>query len=45
MKDQRTDYLHNNAVESGAEDNPADYLYSRAKDYYTKEKGLLQAIL
>jgi len=45
MIEQRLDYLHNNPVESGAVDFPANYLYSSAKDYYTDEQGLLPVIL
>ena len=45
MINQRLDYLHNNPVEAGIVEKPEDHLYSSAKDYYTKEKGLIPVIL
>ena len=39
---QKTNYIHQNAVEAGIVSKPEDYLYSSAKDYYlTKKCGLL----
>jgi putative transposase len=39
---QKTNYIHQNAVEVGIVSKPEDYLYSSAKDYYlTKKCGLL----
>ncbi len=39
---QKTNYIHNNAVEAGLVERPEDYLYSSAKDYVlTKKCGLL----
>jgi putative transposase len=40
MKQQRMDYLHNNPVEAGFVEEPAQYLYSSAIDY-SGGKGLL----
>jgi hypothetical protein len=34
-------YMHNNPVESGLVVKPEDYLYSGARDYVGKGKGLL----
>ncbi|MCB0497326.1 MAG: transposase [Cyclobacteriaceae bacterium] len=37
---QRIDYIHNNPVKAGFVDNPADWLYSSARDYEDR-KGLI----
>lgn len=37
---QRLDYIHNNPVEAGFVDNPADWVHSSARDYEDR-KGLL----
>ena len=43
---QKTNYIHNNAVEAGIVEKPEDYLYSSAKDYVlTKKCGLLDVVL
>lgn len=34
-------YMHNNPVESGLVEKAEDYLYSNARDYVGKIKGLL----
>ncbi|MDB5110591.1 MAG: transposase, partial [Mucilaginibacter sp.] len=34
-------YIHNNPVTAGIVENPEEYLYSSAKDYYG-QKGLLE---
>ena len=39
--DQKLDYLHDNPVAEGIVDSPEQYLYSSARDYYGKGKGLL----
>ena len=42
---QKTNYIHNNAVEAGIVEKPEDYLYSSAKDYVlTKKCGLLDVV-
>jgi len=38
---QKLDYIHNNPVVSGIVENPEEYLYNSAKDYYGL-KGLLE---
>ena len=43
---QKTNYIHNNAVEAGIVEKPEEYLYSSAKDYVlTKKCGLLEVVL
>ena len=42
---QKLDYLHNNPVAAEIVDEPEDYLYSSARDYYTKKKGYLDVVL
>ena len=37
---QRIDYIHNNPVKARYVDNPADWLYSSARDYEDR-KGLI----
>ena len=41
---QKLDYIHNNPVEAGIVENPEDYLYSSARDYYGLP-GLIDMIL
>ena len=42
---QKTNYIHNNAVEAGIVEKPQDYVYSSAKDYFlTKKCGLLDVV-
>lgn len=41
---QKLDYIHCNPVEAGIVDNPAEYVYSSARDY-ADNKGLLDIIL
>jgi putative transposase len=42
---QKTNYIHQNAVETGLVEKPEDYLYSSAKDYHlTKKCGLLDVV-
>ena len=39
---QKTNYIHQNAVEAGIVEKAEDYLYSSAKDYFHAKKcGLL----
>lgn len=38
---QKLNYIHNNPVTAGIVENPEEYLYSSAKDYYG-QKGLLE---
>ena len=38
---QKMNYMHNNPVDSGLVEKPEDYLYSSARDYVGKGKGLL----
>lgn len=42
---QKLEYLHYNPVEAGLVDLPEAYLYSSARDYYTKRKGLIEVKL
>ena len=39
---QKMNYMHNNPVESGLVEKAEDYLYSSARDYVGKGKGLLE---
>jgi len=39
---QKMNYMHNNPVEAGLVEKPEDYLYSSARDYIGKGKGLLE---
>jgi len=41
---QKLDYIHNNPVLSGVVENPEEYLYSSAKDYYGL-KSLLEIMM
>ena len=41
---QKLDYIHNNPVLAGIVENPEDYLYSSARDYYGL-KGLIDILL
>lgn len=38
---QKLDYIHNNPVAAEIVDEPEEYKYSSARDYYTKRKGYL----
>src|SRR5688572_1501061 len=40
--DQKLRYIHYNPVVEDIVENPEDYLYSSARDYYTDRKGLLE---
>ena len=42
---QKLDYLHMNPVVAEFVDEPEHYWYSSARDYYTKQKGLLNVEL
>jgi len=39
---QKLDYIHNNPVTDEIVDEPEEYRYSSARDYYTKRKGYLE---
>jgi len=39
---QKMNYMHNNPVASGLVEKAEDYLYSSARDYVGKGKGLLE---
>ncbi|HEY5823668.1 MAG TPA: transposase [Cyclobacteriaceae bacterium] len=45
MTKQKMDYIHNNPVAAEIVDEPGEYLFSSARDYYTKKKGYLQLVL
>ncbi len=45
MTRQTMDYIHNNPVAAEIVDEPAGYLFSSARDYYTKKKGYFQLVL
>lgn len=34
MAHQKLDYIHNNPVEAGFVNNPEDFIYRSARDYY-----------
>jgi putative transposase len=40
--DQKLDYIHSNPVKAGLASRPEDYLFSSARDYHGKTKGLLE---
>jgi putative transposase len=42
---QKLDYIHNNPVADEIVDEPGDYLFSSARDYYTNKKGYLDLVL
>jgi putative transposase len=42
---QKLNYIHNNPVKAGFVEFPHEYLYSSARDYYGKKKGLLDISL
>ncbi|GAB1445062.1 transposase [Flammeovirgaceae bacterium] len=42
MLQQKLDYLHDNPVVAEIVDEPEEYRYSSARDYYTKKKGPLE---
>ncbi|MBN2016116.1 transposase [Candidatus Dojkabacteria bacterium] len=35
----KLDYIHNNPIKKGYVDEPCDWVYSSARDYYTKERS------
>jgi hypothetical protein len=39
---QKLDYLHNNLVADEIVDEPEEYRYSSARDYYSNKKGYLE---
>jgi putative transposase len=39
---QKLDYVHNNPVVDEIVDEPEEYRYSSARDYYTNKRGYLQ---
>ena len=41
----KLNYIHENPVAAEFVQNPQDYLYSSARDYYCDEKGLLEVSL
>ena len=43
--EQKLNYLHENPVAAEIVENPGDYLYSSARDYYCDRKGLLEVSL
>ena len=44
MLQQKLDYLHDNPVVAEIVDEPEEYRYSSARDYYTKKKGPLEIV-
>jgi putative transposase len=42
---QKLDYIHRNPVTAGFVENPEDWLYSSAKNYYTTDLPILEVIL
>lgn len=42
MRDQQFDNIHTNLMEAGFVYRPEEYIYRRAKDYFTNEKGLIK---
>jgi hypothetical protein len=44
MLQQKLDYLHDNPVVAEIVDEPEEYRYSSARDYYTKKKGSLEIV-
>lgn len=42
---EKIDYIHMNPVRAGLVDDPADYIYSSARDYAYKRKGLIDIVL
>lgn len=43
--EQKLDYLNNNPVADEIVDEPEEYRYSSARDYYSKKKGYLEVEL
>jgi putative transposase len=41
---QKLNYIHNNPVEAGIVDRAEDYVYSSARDYKSKIKGLIEIV-
>jgi hypothetical protein len=39
---QKLNYLHNNPVKDEIVDEPEEYLFSSARDYYSNKKGCLE---
>jgi hypothetical protein len=39
---QKLDYIHDNPVADDIFDEPEEYRYSSARDYYSKRKGYLE---
>jgi hypothetical protein len=39
---QKLDYIHNNPVVDEIVDEPEEYRYSSARDYYSKRRGYLE---
>jgi putative transposase len=39
---QKLEYIHNNPVADEIVDEPEEYRYSSARDYYPKKKGYLE---
>ena len=43
--EQKPDYLHSNPVADEIVDEPEEYRYSSARDYYSNKKGYLEVEL
>ncbi len=43
--EQKLNYIHNNPVAGEIVDEPEEYSYSSARDYFTKKKGYLDVEL
>jgi REP element-mobilizing transposase RayT len=43
--EQKLEYIHNNPVADEIVDEPEEYRYSSARDYYSKKKGYLEVSL
>ncbi len=41
LQEQKLEYIHNNSVEAGIVDNPAEYVYSSARSYEGRD-GLIE---
>ena len=42
ISEQRLNYIHENPLRAGFVDNNSDWIYSSARDYETKRKGILK---
>ncbi|XOV91239.1 MAG: transposase [Bacteroidota bacterium] len=42
---QKINYIHDNPVKARIVNNPEDYVYSSAIDYYTDQKGLVKVVI